>query len=75
MNIFIITDNLQNDIKSIYVKSGIVDKIIRIPTFSSLWYINSETIVLLSVVRYRNKRPWNTFSEKKAYINIMFNLK
>lgn len=29
MNIFMITDNLQGDIKSIFVKSGIVDKINR----------------------------------------------
>lgn len=48
MNIFIITDNLQNDIKSIFVKSGIVDKIIRNPTFSSLWYINSEPLFYLA---------------------------
>lgn len=64
MNIFMITDNLQGGIKSIFVKSGIVDKINRIVTFPSLWYVLSETIVLLSVVRYWNKRPWNTFSEK-----------
>lgn len=47
-----ITDKLQDDIKSIFVKSGIVDKINRIATYSSLWYVNSETIVLPSVVRY-----------------------
>lgn len=52
MNIFMITDNLQGDIKSIFVISGIVDKINRIVTFPSLWYVLSETIVLLSVVRY-----------------------